>query len=158
MANITEQIPDTFRFSIPLPMRWNDMDALGHVNNIYYFEYFQIARAEYMLQASNQWDWTKNMFVIAHIACDYYRELTLFSGSPIIKTRTAAISNKSFEMEYLITSLAEDGTEIIHAKGKSINVMVDIIVKKSIPIPTWLRSDLEEYEADCKNNGTKTSI
>ena len=111
-----------------------------------------------MLQASNQWDWTKNMFVIAHIACDYYRELTLFSGSPIIKTRTAAISNKSFEMEYLITSLAEDGTEIIHAKGKSINVMVDIIVKKSIPIPTWLRSDLEEYEVDCKNNGTKTSI
>ena len=101
MANITEQIPDTFRFSIPLPMRWNDMDALGHVNNIYYFEYFQIARAEYMLQASNQWDWTKNMFVIAHIACDYYRELTLFSGSPIIKTRTTAISNKSFEMEYL---------------------------------------------------------
>ena len=66
-----------FRFSMVLPIRWNDLDPLNHVNNVFYFEYFQVGRGHYMLTASKQWDWTKNMFVIAHIECDYYKELKL---------------------------------------------------------------------------------
>ena len=52
-----------FRFSMVLPIRWNDLDPLNHVNNVFYFEYFQVGRGHYMLTASKQWDWTKNMFV-----------------------------------------------------------------------------------------------
>tara|TARA_R110001592_G_scaffold145060_1_gene368532 strand:- start:977 stop:1408 length:432 start_codon:yes stop_codon:yes gene_type:complete len=137
---------DNFRFSIPVSMRWNDLDALGHVNNIYYFEYFQIARGQYMPVASPQWDWYKNMFVIAHLECDYIKEITLKNIDMSVKVRTSSISNKSFEMEYLIISIAKDGTEIIHAKGKSTNVMVDINAKKSMNIPDWLRKDIIAYE------------
>ena len=150
MTKNNAQTIQQFRFSIPIPMRWNDLDGLGHVNNIYYFEYFQIARGEYMPTVCQQWDWQKNMFVIAHIECDFYTELTLKNVNPSVKTRTSSISNKSFEMEYLITSVAKDGSEIIHAKGKSINVMVDIVAKKSTEIPDWLRSDLTEYEPALK--------
>lgn len=146
MTNNNQQTIQQFRFSIPIPMRWNDLDGLGHVNNIYYFEYFQIIRAEYMPFASKDWDWTKNMFVIAHLECDFFQELTLKNINPTVKARTSSISNKSFEMEYLITSKAKDGSDIIHAKGKSINVMIDIVAKKSIEIPDWLRSNLTEYE------------
>lgn len=136
-----------FKFSMPIPMRWNDMDALGHVNNVYYFEYFQMARAPYMISVSKQWDWTKNMFVIAHIACDFRRELTLLDKNAQVKVRVSSLSNKSFEMEYLITSTAKDGSEIIHATGKSVNVMIDMQSKSSIEIPDWLREDIEKFEA-----------
>ena len=34
MTNNNEQTIKQFRFSIPIPMRWNDLDGLGHVNNI----------------------------------------------------------------------------------------------------------------------------
>lgn len=142
----TETI-DLYRFAIPVPIRWNDLDPLGHVNNIYYFEYFQIARSQYMPAVSKKWNWEQHMFVIAHIECDYYKEITLKSLNPIIKTRTAAISNKSFVMEYIITSQTLDGTTIVHAKGKSVNVMVDTLAKKSIEIPDWLRDDLNTYES-----------
>ena len=145
MTNNNEQTIKQFRFSIPIPMRWNDLDGLGYVNNIYYFEYFQIIRGEYF-PAVSDWDWRKNMFVIAHIECDFLQELTLQSISPTVKARTSSISNKSFEMEYLITSKAKDGSDIIHAKGKSINVMVDIVAKKSVQIPDWLLNKLTEYE------------
>lgn len=147
--NLTESVAQ-FRFSMPIPIRWNDMDALGHINNVYYFEYFQIARALYMPEVSQTWDWKKHMFVIAHIECDYFRELTLHSITPTIKARVSSVSNKSFEIEYLITSKAADDTDIVHAQGKSINVMVDNIVKKSIAIPDWLRQDLMEYEPSLK--------
>jgi acyl-CoA thioester hydrolase len=149
MTNNNEQTIKQFRFSIPIPMRWNDLDGLGHVNNIYYFEYFQIIRGEYF-PAVSDWDWKKNMFVIAHIECDFLQELTLQSISPTVKARTSSISNKSFEMEYLITSKAKDGSDIIHAKGKSINVMVDIVAKKSVQIPDWLLNKLTEYEPALK--------
>lgn len=135
-----------FHFEMALPMRWNDMDALGHINNVYYFEYFQIARGEYMPVACPDWDWQKHMFVIAHISCDYFWELTLAHKRPSIHVRTARVSNKSFEMEYLITSVADSGETIIHAKGKSVNVLFDINSKKSMLFPDWLRSSLSDFE------------
>ncbi len=141
-----EQIINEFKFSTPIHMRWNDLDPLGHVNNIYYFEYFQIARGLYMPTVSQTWKWDKNMFVIAHIECDYYKELTLNHRSATVKIRTSKLSTKSFEMEYLICSLTKEGKEQIHAKGKSVNVMVDPIAKKSIEIPDWLREDINNFE------------
>lgn len=137
---------EEFRFSHPVNIRWNDLDGLGHVNNVYYFEYFQNARSNYMQAASPHWDWYKHMFVMAHLECDYFRELDLKSVHPVVKLRTTGISNKSFEFEYLIVSTAEDGTDIIHAKGRSIQVLIDIREKKSVAIPDWLRNDLIAYE------------
>ncbi|MGV7106398.1 acyl-CoA thioesterase [Flavobacterium sp. U410] len=143
MQNINIQ---DFKFSLPIEIRWNDLDPLSHVNNVYYFEYFQIGRGHYMPTVSKQWDWTKNMFVIAHIECDYYKELKLTAIQPTIKLRTSSLGSKSFEIEYLITSLGKDGNEIVHAKGKSTQVLIDTTIGKSIEIPDWLRTDLTTYE------------
>lgn len=135
---------------MPLNIRWNDMDALGHVNNVYYFDYFQNARGLYMPTVSENWNWMKFMFVIAHIECDFFNELSLKNKKPIIKVRTSKIGNKSFDMEYLICSKSPDEKEIVHAKGKSTQVMIDIQLKKSIEIPEWLREDLTKFESELK--------
>ena len=137
---------ENYKFAMPLSIRWNDLDPLAHVNNVYYFEYFQIGRGHYMHAVSQQWDWQKYMFVIAHIECDYLKELSLSATNPTIKMHTSSLGNKSFEIEYLITSTAKDGSEILHAKGKSVQVMIDIAVKKPIELPEWLRKDINAYE------------
>ena len=137
---------ENYKFAMPLSIRWNDLDPLAHVNNVYYFEYFQIGRGHYMHAVSQQWDWQKYMFVIVHIECDYLKELSLSATNPTIKMRTSSLGNKSFEIEYLITSTAKDGSEILHAKGKSVQVMIDIAVKKPIELPEWLRKDINAYE------------
>ena len=31
-----------------IKMRWGDMDALGHLNNTYYFRYMETARLEWL--------------------------------------------------------------------------------------------------------------
>ena len=86
-----------YKFAMPLSIRWNDLDPLAHVNNVYYFEYFQIGRGHYMHAVSQQWDWQKYMFVIAHIECDYLKELSLSATNPTIKMRTSSLGNKSFD-------------------------------------------------------------
>lgn len=135
---------------MPIDIRWNDMDALGHVNNVYYFEYFQVARGIYMPKVCKNWDWTKFMFVIAHIECDYINELSLLHKNPEIKVRASRLGNKSFDFEYIILSEKENGDKILHATGKSTQVMIDTSQKKSIDLPDWLRNDLENFEIDLK--------
>ena len=36
-----------FRYRHPIEIRYNDTDALGHVNNAVYFSYFEMARGGY---------------------------------------------------------------------------------------------------------------
>ena len=31
-----------------IPIRWGDMDAMGHVNNTVYFRYFEVARLDWL--------------------------------------------------------------------------------------------------------------
>ena len=105
-----------------------------------------MGRGYYMPTACPKWDWTKHMFVIAHIECDYFKELKLTAAEPTIKLRTSSLGAKSFEIEYLITSFDKENNEVIHAKGKSVQVLIDTTLGKSIEIPDWLREAIMDYE------------
>lgn len=73
------------------PIRWGDMDALGHVNNTVYFRYMEQARAEWLdAQARMAPRDASRGCVIAHASCDYVAplvypgtvEVRMFLGDP----------------------------------------------------------------------------
>lgn len=138
--------PDQFKFKQSLQVRWMDLDPLAHVNNSIYIQYFELGRGKYMSHASPTWDWHKNMFLIAHISCDYKKELKLTDANPAVMVRTSRFGGKSFDLEYLVTSEVE-GTQIVHAQGKSIQVMFDLKERKSIEIPNWLKEEIQKFES-----------
>lgn len=142
---------EDFIFFRPLEIRWNDLDPIGHVNNVYYFDYFQTGRSYYMLTASKNWDWHKNMFVIAHIECDYAKELKIDAKNPRVGMRVSKVGSKSFDFEYIILSDDADGQPILHAKGLSTQVLIDLSIGKSIAIPDWLKNDFITYEPSLEN-------
>lgn len=126
-------------------MRWNDLDALGHVNNALYVSYFEIARGGFMLKAVPEWDWSKHMFLIANVNVDFKRELLLTAVKPQVYLRTSRIGVKSFVLEYALTS--QDGDEIIvHATGSTTQIMFDTKARASIEVPDWVRKSLEDYD------------
>lgn len=135
-----------FRFYHPLEIRWNDIDALGHVNNVMYIDYFQIGRGYYMAEASQTWDWLKHMFVIANISCNYIKEINLKVSHPRIGVRISKLGSKSFEIEYAIVSEGSNRELVLHAIGTSTQVMIDVKEKKSIELPSWLREEIQDYE------------
>jgi acyl-CoA thioester hydrolase len=137
---------DDFKFSSPIQLRWSDLDPIGHVNNVTYFDYFQDSRGLYMLAASKTWDWYKNMFVIAHIEADYISELRFDHKNPKVWVKATRFGTKSFDLEYLITS-EKNGEIIVHAKGKSTQVVIDLGLKKSIEIPDWMKEEINQYES-----------
>jgi len=126
-------------------MRWNDLDALGHVNNALYVSYFEIARGGFMLKAVPEWDWSKHMFLIANVNVDFKRELLLTAVKPQVYVRTSRIGVKSFVFEYALTS--QDGDEIIvHATGSTTQIMFDTKARDSIEVPDWVRKSLKDYD------------
>lgn len=136
---------EDFKFSFPLQMRWNDMDALGHVNNAVFISYFEVARGLYMLKACKNWNWSKDMFLIANVNANFHQELIIDAKNPFVKMRTAKIGTKSFVLEYAITS-EKNGETIIHATGTTTQIMFDMKTRQTIEVPTWVKESLEEFE------------
>lgn len=134
-----------FNFSCPIQLRWNDLDALGHVNSAVYISYFEIARGRFMLASCPTWDWMKDMFIIANIQIDYHKELFLTSEDVQVHVKTSKIGTKSFVLTYALTS-QKDGATIVHAVGTTTQVMFDTKTRAKIEIAPELRSALMEFD------------
>jgi acyl-CoA thioester hydrolase len=68
------------RHVYPLRVRWSDVDAYRHVNNVKYIEYFQEARIRYMMRLHEDGD-TFGSIVVARTDVDYRRPI-LFRMTP----------------------------------------------------------------------------
>ncbi len=143
-------ILDKFHYSTPIQIRWNDLDPLGHVNNSLYCTYFEIVRGSYMLTASPSWSWDKDMFLIASMEVAFYKELTLRATHTTAYCRMSKLGTKSFEVEYAITSMDSKGQTILHALGKSTQVLFNVKEKITMEIPSWLREELALFENTTK--------
>ena len=74
-----------------IPIRWGDMDAMGHVNNTVYFRYMEQARIGWFESLVPQSDaWKSVGIVVANASCNFRRainypgtvEVKVFAGSP----------------------------------------------------------------------------
>ena len=62
-----------FRHSIPVQMRFNDVDVLGHVNNSVYFTYYDLGKSAYFTTIrKGELDWMKPDVVVANVNCNFY--------------------------------------------------------------------------------------
>lgn len=137
---------EDFNFDMPIQIRWNDLDPLGHVNNAVFVTYFELGRSLYMPAASKKWDWYKQMFLIGEITVTYRKELKIGAKSPRVHVKTTKLGTKSFVLTYCITSKDSKDEFIVHAFGTSTQIMFDTKEKTTIPIQEWLRKDLQEFD------------
>lgn len=138
-------MPENFKFRFPLQLRWNDMDALGHVNNAVFATYFEVARGHYMLTACPDWDWHKHMFLIANLNIDFKKELLLNAEKTQVLMRTSRVGTKSFVLEYAIIS-QKKGETVLHASGTTTQIMFDMKSRSTIEVADWVREALNNYE------------
>ena len=139
------QEQNNYKFKFSLQLRWNDMDALGHVNNAMFVTYFEVARGHYMLTACPGWDWHKHMFLIGNVNVDFKKELLLSANNAQVWMRTSKIGTKSFVLEYAVVSEKNDET-IVHATGSTTQIMFDMRTRTTIEVADWVRESLTTFE------------
>ena len=112
---------------------WGDMDALGHVNNARYFDYFQEARIEWLRELNIQMT-EKTGPVVIQVACTFLKPL-IYPATVSINSTLHSLGKSSMIMDH---DLYQDG--ILMAQGMSKIVWVDYTQNKSIPLPDVFRS------------------
>lgn len=134
-------LPDDKRltFEMTLPIRWGDMDAMGHVNNTVYFRYFEAVRLEWLFRIGARPDPDGEGVVIVNTFCNYIRQLR-YPGELIAKHYVGAVGRSSFDV-YLTLARAEE-PEVICASGGATTVWVNLAQEKAVPLPDWLRQIL----------------
>jgi len=124
-------------------VRWDDIDAFGHVNNAKYLTYIQEARFQwsYYQYASKNEKPTLVEMVVARNEIDYL--VPIYEGGLFydVNLWVESIGNTSFVLGYEV--VGPDGT--IHAKVKSVQVAVSMETKKSRPITETERECLTSY-------------
>ena len=91
-----------FRFGTDLRVRFCETDALGHLNNVSYFIYYEQARLDYFRELNVMEDLLSgnDMYVVtADLYCQFLGEV--YYGEELeVKLRTTKIGNTSFDLEY----------------------------------------------------------
>lgn len=97
---------------------WGDMDALGHVNNARYFDYFQEARIEW-LRALHISMVENTGPVVVHVACTFLKPV-IYPATVTLHSKIHSLGNSSMMMDH---DLYQD--EVLMAQGSCKIVWVD---------------------------------
>ena len=127
-------------YAMSIPIRWGDMDAMGHVNNASYFRYLETVRIDWLRSINCQPDPSGEGPVIVNAFCNFYRQLE-YPGDVLIKMYASDPKGSSFES--WATMERPDNPGVIYAAGGATTVWVDFKAQKSRPLPDWLRPLLE---------------
>ncbi|HET7793051.1 MAG TPA: thioesterase family protein [Rhizobacter sp.] len=132
------EIPDEKRLvhEMRIPIRWGDMDAMGHVNNVSYFRYLETARIEWLNGAGFQPDPGGEGFVIINAFCNFLIQLE-YPGEIVAKTYAANLGRSSFDSFTTLERADQPG--VISAAGGATIVWVNFPQQKSMPFPSRLR-------------------
>jgi len=127
-------------------VRWDDIDAFGHVNNAKYLTYIQEARFQwaYYQYAAKGEAATLVEMVVARNEIDYL--VPIYEGGRFydINLWVESIGTSSCVLGYEI--VGADG--VVHAKMKSVQVVVSMETKKSRPISDKEREFLNQFLKD----------
>ena len=127
-------------YEMTIPIRWGDMDAMGHLNNGTYFRYLETARIDWMRSIGCEINPKGEGFLIINAFCTFHKQLE-YPGDAIVKMYSSDVGRSSFESWATISR--SDDAERVYASGGATTVWVDFPAQKSMPIPDWMRKHLE---------------
>ena len=87
----------TFKHTLPIQLRFNDIDKFGHVNNTVYFSFYDLGKTEYFASVCPHVDWEKDGIVVVHIEANFLAQI--YSTDNIaVQTAVTEIGTKSFQL------------------------------------------------------------
>jgi acyl-CoA thioester hydrolase len=135
------------RFTIPaekkltyemvIPIRWGDMDAMGHVNNTVYFRYLETIRIEWMDRIGAGPDPSGQGPVIVNAFCTFMRQLE-YPGDVLARHYVTPPGRSSVDSYCTLERTDDPG--VVYAEGGATIVWTDFKAQKSLPMPEWFRA------------------
>ncbi|MER5767094.1 acyl-CoA thioesterase [Streptomyces sp. NPDC001985] len=128
------------------PLRWSDMDAFGHVNNVVFLRYLEEARIDFMfrLQPGDGSPSFSGGSVVARHEIDYVRPLVHRHEPVIIESWVTRIGAASLTIAYEVKD-AEGDTAQIYVRASTVVVPYDLEAARPRRISAEEKSYLQRY-------------
>ncbi|MEU6287207.1 acyl-CoA thioesterase [Streptomyces sp. NPDC005047] len=122
------------------PLRWADMDAYGHVNNVVFLRYLEEARIDFLFRPEKDF---KQGSVVARHEIDYKRQLVHRHHPVDIELWVTEIKAASFTLTYEV----KDG-DVVYVRASTVIVPFDFQTQMPRRITAEEREFLREYTDD----------
>jgi acyl-CoA thioester hydrolase len=140
-----------FAVEISIPVRFRDIDGMGHVNNAVFSTYLELAREAYWRRLlglgpddafalSDYMDGTG--FILARMEIDFRAQIP-HGGAVRVGVRCSRLGAKSWDFEYRIEAA---GGDPVYAQARSVQVAYDYRAQTSVALPADLRARFAEIE------------
>ena len=124
-------------YQMHIPMRWGDMDAMGHVNNTTYFRYLETIRIDWLHSIGAVPQPNGHGPVIVNAFCNFYKQLE-YPGDVLIKMYASDPGRTTFETWGTMERADQPG--VIYASGGATTIWVDFPNQKAVDLPDWMRA------------------
>lgn len=126
-----------FRHTLPIQLRFNDVDKFGHVNNTVYFSFYDLGKTEYFASVCPGVDWEKDGIVVVHLDADFLSQI-FATDRVAVQTAVSEIGTKSFR---LIQRMIDTKTGEVKCIGTSVMVAFDLEKHESKPLTEeWIQA------------------
>ena len=133
------QIPEQKKlvYEMLIPIRWGDMDAMGHLNNGIYFRYLETCRIDWFHSIGCVPSPEGEGPVIVNAFCNFYKQLE-YPGDVRMKMYVSDPGRTTFESWGTMERADQPG--VIHAAGGATTIWVNFKSQKAATMPEWLRA------------------
>ncbi|MHB1427130.1 MAG: acyl-CoA thioesterase [Rhodocyclaceae bacterium] len=122
-----------------IPVRWGDMDALGHVNNTVYFRFAEQARIDWLVaQGIADIVNVEEGPVIINASCTFFKPIT-FPATVEVRTLIGKPGTSSLPTFYEMRCTGQGDDETLYAEGAAKIVWWSPRTGKSLPLPDFIR-------------------
>ena len=125
--------------SMHFPVRWGEMDAMGHVNHAAYLKYFEESRVAWGEKVGLNSDGTGEGNILLKATITYRKQVTYPANVEVVLF-AGKIGKSSF---HLNNTLTVEGDAAPATIGEFVMVWFDYRAGKPVPIPAALRAVLE---------------
>lgn len=126
-------------FQMVIPIRWGDMDAMGHVNNANYFRYLETLRIEWFHRLGLMGSADGIGPIILNAFCTFQRQLA-YPGDVLASHYVGAMGRSTLDTYGTLERVDQPG--VVHASGGATVVWTDFQAQKAQPFPDAVRARL----------------
>ena len=129
---LTELLQQPPAADIRIPVRWGDLDALGHVNNIRFIQYLEEARCVWLSQTEGAWGEGNTGPVVVNLNCNF-RQTIKWPTTARVRLFVDPGSGRSVTLRYVLSDA--DDPDRIYADASTVLVWIDTQANQAIDPP-----------------------
>lgn len=142
--NPSPQPSGTLLHNMRFPIRWGELDVLGHVNNAQYLRYFEESRTAWCESIGRPLRNTGEGMILVKASVTYKKPVG-YPATVSVELRAGRIGNTSFD---LINMLSIEGESGVAASGEFVIVWFDYVNNKPKSVPAEIRELLTKGTAE----------